>query len=291
MSDSIIAADVGNSRIKLGLFANMDFRDRRQVPQAQSMASQLLPEPVQTLDLPLADKLGAFDEQRLRDWCHVAPPSADWLVASVHRAAAQRLRRLVSERAGSVGPFRLRELTYSELPIDVRVPQPHRVGIDRVAAAAAANQLRAAGRAAVVVDHGTAITVDVVSPAGEFIGGAILPGMAMAAQALAEHTDALPLVAVEGLQPGIPLVGDATVPAIEAGLFWGTYGAVRELVTQIVGQQERAADVYMTGGGAASFSERLASDTGLHIQHVPHLVLAGIALACSRRGGTPASGV
>ena len=85
---------------------------------------------------------------------------------------------------------------------------------------------------------------------GAFAGGAILPGMAMSARALEEQTDALPRVAVERwLDPPAPL-GKATEPAIEAGLFWGAVGAIRELVGQYVEATCVGPDVFVSGGGS-----------------------------------------
>ena len=66
----------------------------------------------------------------------------------------------------------------------LRAPWPDMVGIDRLVDAVAVNRLRDAKRSAAIVDVGTAITVDLVSANGAFLGGAILPGIAMAARAL-----------------------------------------------------------------------------------------------------------
>jgi type III pantothenate kinase len=73
-------------------------------------------------------------------------------------------------------------------------------------------------------------------------------------------------------------IGDSTVTAIEAGLYWGTFGAVRELVQRIADRQSGTPDVFVTGGAAAALAEGLAEHTRLVVQHVPHLVLAGVAL-------------
>ncbi len=95
------------------------------------------------------------------------------------------------------------------------------VGIDRLVDAVAVNRLRDAGRPAVVVDVGSAITVDLVSRDGAFLGGAILPGIAMSARAIHEFTDLLPLVEMSELIAPPPVLGTATAPAMESGLFWG----------------------------------------------------------------------
>jgi type III pantothenate kinase len=145
----------------------------------------------------------------------------------------------------------------------------------------AVNRLREADRAAVIVDVGTAITVDLVSADGAFLGGAILPGLQMSARALHEFTDLLPLVDVSELAAPPPALGTATEPAMQSGLFWGAVGAMRELIEQLhkaaTGGRAGRPQVFLTGGAGAGVAELLGSDA----RYVPNLTLAGIALAAS----------
>jgi type III pantothenate kinase len=166
-------------------------------------------------------------------------------------------------------------LAAGDLPIDVAVEHPERVGLDRVAAAAAANQLRSATRAAIVVDTGSAVTVDFISPDGAFRGGAILPGIEMAARALHEFTDLLPLVSLNDLTLPPPARGVSTVTAIRGGLFWGLVGAVRELIAKLSANSPQAPELFLTGGAAA----HLVGPLEMPCRYEPHLVLSGIALA------------
>jgi type III pantothenate kinase len=110
------------------------------------------------------------------------------------------------------------------------------VGIDRLLDAVAANRLRHPAAPAVVVDVGTAITVDLVAADGSFQGGAILPGIAMSARALHAFTDLLPLVDVRELSSPPPPLGTSTVAALQSGLFWGAVGAIRQLLEILPGQ-------------------------------------------------------
>ena len=84
-----------------------------------------------------------------------------------------------------------------------------------------------------IVDVGTAITVDLVSADGAFLGGSILPGIQMAARALHHFTDLLPLVNVSDLSTPPPPLGTSTESAMQAGLFWGAVGAIRQLIDQL----------------------------------------------------------
>jgi type III pantothenate kinase len=275
---TLIAVDIGNSRIKLGRFCAASGL-RHEASTDTGSARQSLPEPTGTLELPLANRAGDFDAAPLAQWCVSAVATAPWLVSSVHRGAAERLATTIGTLAKTrAADWQLRQLTYRDVPLRLAVDAPERAGIDRLLAALAANQLRRPGRAAIVVDMGTAITVDLVTAAAEFAGGAILPGMAMSARALEEQTDALPHVPINAWQnPPLPL-GKATIPAIEAGLFWGAVGAVRELVEQLSAGIDYPPNIFVTGGNSQLVADQLTAAHGMVVEYVPHLVLAGIAL-------------
>jgi type III pantothenate kinase len=150
--------------------------------------------------------------------------------------------------------------------------------MDRLVGAVAADRLRNKDRVAIVVDMGTATKVGLLTEVGAFVGGAILPGLAMSARALEEQTDALPHVDVERWQqPPLPL-GKSTVPAIEAGVFWGAVGAVRELIKQFLHNLTPPPDVFVSGGSSQLVAEILAKDASLAVRYMPHLVLSGVAI-------------
>ncbi len=263
-SSNLVAADVGNSRIKLGVF---DYVDKL-----------ALPEPTEVIDLPIVGRSGQFNTAELDAWCNEnISTGSKWLVGSVHRAAGQRLVSAVTDwarRSDLHCPIRL--LTYADVRIAIRVDEPARVGIDRLLAAFAADRLRHPDRAAIIVDLGTAITVDLLESDGAFAGGAILPGFAMSARALSEQTDALPQVHLKFLDNAPEPLGKATVPAIESGIYWGTTGAISELIARLSAPLQNRPDVFITGGASAHVAELLADEHT--VRHVPNLVLSGIAL-------------
>jgi type III pantothenate kinase len=267
----LIAVDIGNSRIKLGRF---DRKPSRELPQPT------LPHPTATLELPLANRAGDFDTAALEHWCgSELGVDADWLISSVHRGATEQLIKAVAALGKQLGRnWPLKQITFTEVPLVVEVDAPERVGMDRLMGAVAADRLRPRDRAAIVVDLGTATKACLLTDVGAFVGGAILPGLAMSARALEEQTDALPHIDVERWQSPPQVLGKSTVPAIEAGIFWGTVGAVREFVSQLAKNCDATPAVYITGGGSQLVAEVLGEDADLHIQHVPHLVLSGVAI-------------
>jgi type III pantothenate kinase len=273
-SPVLIAVDIGNSGMKLGRFA----RDRNTsgVGGHSSVNQQWLPTPSATLELPIAHATGAFDSSQLSDWCG-SNASADtrWSIGSVHRGAGQLLVETIStwaQRLSVVWP--IRELTPQEFPMPIRVDEPTRVGIDRLLAALAANRLRANEKAAIVIDLGTAITVDLVEADGAFAGGAILPGIGTAGSALADQTDALPHIQLSHSSAPPAALGKSTTAAIEAGLYWGAVGAIEKLIAQLSQGMTSPPDLFITGGAASAVVKSMDSN----VRYVPHLVLAGIAL-------------
>jgi type III pantothenate kinase len=256
----LIAVDVGNSRIKLGLF------DR--AADADGVV-----EPSRILELPTQD----WDSARLTAWLPAGPAWAEWWIASVNRPATAHLTgwimRQDSTPSGHSAPVRL--LNAADLPLDIRVEHPERVGMDRLAAATAASRLRAPRRGALIVDSGSAITVDYVSADGAFLGGAILPGMGLAARALHEFTDLLPLVPLGELSEPPAALGTSTVTAIRSGLYWGAVGAVRELAERLSVGLVPPPELFLTGGAGPHLAWAFANP----VRIAPHLVLSGIAMA------------
>lgn len=249
---ALMAVDVGNTTIHFGRF------------RVSAESADALPEPTARFRLPT--DACALDE--LAAWLPAGPLA--WCVASVHRAAAERLRDWVQNERGEP----LRQLGYRDVPIEIDVDRPDRVGMDRLVAAVGANAVRRQGRPAVVIDLGTAVTVDVVDDRGRFAGGAILPGLRLAASALADRTDALPEVLVDLDLPPEP-IGKSTEHAIQSGLYWGTVGAVRELIGRVADTYPGRPHVLLTGGDTRRLGPLLDDRT----RWIPHLVLAGIALS------------
>jgi type III pantothenate kinase len=257
-TQTLVAVDVGNSAIHAGCFRG----------GAHSLPT---PESATRLDASEAslDALGDWTIANHADQAH-------WCIASVNHRTDARLRSWLAERFPAA---RASLVEHNHVPLRINVEQPGKVGIDRLMAAVAADSLRRPEHAAIVIDAGTAITVDAVSVSGAFLGGAILPGMRMAAQALDRYTEKLPLVETrELISP--PPIGRGTQAAIESGLFWGTVGALVELVRRTGEALAAPTDIFFTGGDAPRLTEFVHGAV-----HVPHLVLSGLALCCARQTG------
>ena len=151
--------------------------------------------------------------------------------------------------------------------VENRYDSPRDVGADRLANAVAARA--ALGCPVVVVDFGTATTLDVVSSDGAYLGGAILAGLEMSAEALYAKTARLPRVSVS--DPG-RAIGNSTDRSIQSGIFYGTVGAIDSLTERIHAELGGRCPVIATGGAAEPYVQ-----ASRYIeQYDPFLTLRGL---------------
>jgi type III pantothenate kinase len=151
----------------------------------------------------------------------------------------------------------------------IRLDNPREVGPDRVVAAVAAQNLY--GKPAIVIDFGTATTFDVVSQEGDYLGGAIAPGIVIATEALYTHTAALPRIRLSTPERAI---GKNTISAMQSGIIFGYIGLIEGLIRRIEQELGSKAKVIATGGQAHLLAHEIPV-----IQIVnPDLTLVGLRL-------------
>jgi type III pantothenate kinase len=173
----------------------------------------------------------------------------------------------VYERYLKRTPFLIDHGSVKSLKVTYHTPEA--VGADRLANAVAAHQHY--GLPACIVDFGTATTFDAVSKDGEYLGGAIAPGMRISSEALFNRTAKLPKVEIARPPAAI---GRNTTHAIQAGLFFGYVGLVEGIVTRFKEELGPGTHVIGTGGGV----DLIASGTKLIDVVAPWLTLEGIRL-------------
>lgn len=156
--------------------------------------------------------------------------------------------------------------------LKVRYRNPHEVGADRIAGAIGAVLRRPASNV-IVVDCGTATTLDVVTAEGDYLGGAILPGIGISVESLAGKTAKLPTVEIT--RPASAL-GRSTIESIQSGVYHGHAGAIRRLLDELIREVFAGRKPYIIGTGG--FSRLLEPET-LFDEIVPELVLLGLRQA------------
>jgi len=204
----LLAIDIGNTNITIGLFKAGSLATSRRA-STQPRAS------VDELEL-LIDGLLRLDDASFADVSAIASASVvPALGAAVESIAARRERPVVVASAGTV-------------PLAVRVDRPSEVGADRLVNALAAARLH--GTPAVVVDFGTATTLDCVATDGAYVGGAIAPGLELGLEALAARTAKLPRIELRSPDRAI---GRDTVSAMQSGTIIGYQALTTGLLSRV----------------------------------------------------------
>jgi type III pantothenate kinase len=241
-----VVVDVGNTRIKWG----------RCVDEGVVEGVTVLP-----------DNPPDWQEQ-ISKW--ELPQPIRWAVSGVHPARRDYLIEWVKKRGDQVVLID----DYRQLPLKILVHYPERVGIDRLLNAVAAKIGALRFDAIIIVDAGSAVTVDLLDGTGAFLGGAIFPGFRLMGQALHDHTALLPVVEIRESNPALP--GKDTEAAIRAGVFWAVAGGVKALVRQMTARSKlhRQPELFITGGDAKLLLPVLEAE----FQHIPQLTLEGIRL-------------
>lgn len=155
------------------------------------------------------------------------------------------------------------------LPIEIDYATPETLGLDRIALAAGAAMLYS-GQTVLVVDAGTAVTLDVVDRRPAFMGGRITAGMSLRFESLHSHTSALPFVDQYG---PLPIAGDSTVTSIRSGVVMGLADEIVETFRQFK-ENFGCVRLVLTGGDAGVLSDCINSR--IPADHVPDLMARGL---------------
>jgi type III pantothenate kinase len=160
------------------------------------------------------------------------------------------------------------------LGVNIDYPKPQSIGADRLANAAAVTALY--GCPAIVVDFGTAVTFDIVSDHRAYIGGVIAPGLDAMTNFLYQRTALLPKLSLKEPRRAI---GKSTIQAMLSGAVFGYRGLVREILSQIIGEQFPRKKVYIvaTGGYARLIARGLPEIGVVH----RNLTLEGLRIVAN----------
>lgn len=242
----LLCADLGNTSVTFGLF------------DGEKLARQWQ---VSVHDFSELDSL--WDEKSL--------PSPDAVIIASVNPAAYELLTAWMRRKFSLMPLTVGREVKIEMPILLK--KPEEIGADRIVNALAG--FERCGGPLIVVDFGSAVTCDVISAGGEYMGGAIAPGIRLSAGALAHRTALLPEVRPQARPP---VIGRSTRGAIASGLYHGFLGLVSELVKRISAELSAKPRVIATGGDAAF----IASESPEIEEVVSDLTLQGLRIAYTR---------
>jgi type III pantothenate kinase len=247
----LLAVDIGNTNIIFGVFDG----DKLKTTLRIATGIHTMPDEYAALMLDLIERQGLSSSQ-ITDavLCSVVPP----LVTTFEELCKRyfKISPLVVEAGVKTG-------------IRICMDNPREVGADRIVNAVAAHKLYKGP--VVVIDMGTATTFDAVSKDGDYLGGAIAPGIVIATEALFTRTAALPRVDLTYPKKAI---GTSTVAAMQSGIVFGYMGLIEGIVTRIREELGGKAKVVVTGG----YSKLFAQKTPVIDVVNPDLTLIGLRL-------------
>jgi type III pantothenate kinase len=253
--DTLLAVDIGNTQITLGAFDGDDIRARWRVSTDPSRTED---EHALIFRGLLESRGIAVGKVSASSLCSVVPPATDIVVGA--------LRDLFGHEPVVIGRG-------TRTGIRINYDRPQDVGADRIVDAVAAVNLY--NGASIVVDFGTATVFDAVSGEGEYLGGAIAPGLMLAAEALYQKTSQLRRVE---LRPPEKAIGRNTTSAMQSGLLYGYVGLVEGMVRRFQSEMSLPAgnggNVIATGG----LAQLIARETGVFTQVNPDLTLIGLKI-------------
>jgi type III pantothenate kinase len=247
----LLAIDIGNTDTRLGVF------DGEELRATWHMATDIhrMPDEYAALLFNLMRQQG-LDIADIKEiaLCSVVPP-----LISTFDELFQRYFHITPLVVGAGVKTGVR----------IRMDNPREVGADRIINAAAAHRLY--GGPVIVTDLGTATTFDTVSKEGDYLGGAIAPGIMSAAEALFTRASMLPRV--ELVHPK-RAIGTNTITAMQSGIIFGYVALIEGIVARIQKELKEKAKVVATGGYASLF----AKETKIFDEVNPDLTLIGLRL-------------
>lgn len=248
MDINLLVLSAGHSRLAVGVFAEGELTRVRRLG----------------IDAPQA-----WQEEIAAAWEGIKDRGRPGIVAaSVNAPAARALGEVVAKVTARPAIEWVGDDI--SLPMPIRTEQPGQTGIDRVLATAAAYEQMQ--KACIVVDAGTALTINCCNDEGEFLGGAIAPGATMMLEAMHSGTSSLPSVPFD-----VPTgdIGRDTTQAMRQGVYHALRGLVRDMAERFAETQGQWPEIIATGGDA----EKLFGGWELIHAVSPDLLLYGIALA------------
>ncbi len=251
----LLALDLGNTNVSLGLF------DIGATPPALLHHWRLATHREQTSDEASVVLHALFAQAGVRT------AEVGHVIASSVVPPLLPIWERVCQKLFGVSPLVVGPGIRTGMP--VRYDNPREVGADRIVNAVAAHELL--GAPVIAVDFGTATTFDCVSARGEYLGGAIFPGMHISMEALFERTSMLHRVEIARPPSAI---GRTTTAALQSGLLFGYAGMVDAMVARIREELGREARVVATGG----LAHRVADESRTIERVEPFLTLEGLRI-------------
>jgi len=227
----LLVLDVGNTNTVMGIYSGDKLLQHWRLTSKKQTVDEVGFMILGLLSASAIEK----EEIKAAAYASVVPPLDEMFIEGVNKYIGVRCLKVTDKL---------------DTGLKVRMKNPTGLGADRILNAVAG--ISKYGSPLVVVDLGTAITLDVIAQDGAYIGGAIAPGMELSMESLFLHTAQLPRISLEA--PG-NYIGGNTTEAIQSGIIYGSVGMVDALLNGIFKELGGSCCVVATGGNAPLFAE------------------------------------
>ena len=253
MNRYILVADIGNTQMVFGLYSGEQLLTHWRLSSERNLTSD-----------ELAWQLHGMFKQSNHDANKVAGIMVASVVPHLDAALSEACLRICKQKPAFVGS----SVVKTGMAVDYK--NPREVGADRIVNAVAAKEKF--GAPIIVLDAGTATTFDVVSPAGHYAGGLILPGIELSLAALCQRAAKLPEVSIARSHT---LIARDTAGSMQAGVYWAAVDSYTRIIKRLRQQPGYDQAAVVATGGLISL---LLEDLPQIAYYEPHLTLAGLHL-------------
>ncbi len=215
----LLAIDIGNTTVKFGVFDRENLTGKFVIPTVRHQTAADIDSLVNS-NLPQT--------------------ISGVIVSSVVPELKNPFEKFIEKRFGITQIFVEHDFDFG---LKIKYNPPAAVGIDRIVAAFAAAEKY--GKPCIVCDFGTATTIDAVNSGGEYLGGVIVAGMNLLADALSQKTSKLPKIEIKKAKK---VIGSSTIEAIQSGIYFGYIGLTDGIIKRMIGELGEKPGIIATGG-------------------------------------------
>lgn len=257
----LLAFDIGNTNIVVGLFEKETLTHKWRLPSDSTKSGDDYA--IDIIELFLTDKIDCFQISQVVI-ASVVPTLTEKIITAVKKFANEDTAKKILVIGDN----------NTKLDIDIKVKKKDEVGVDRlINSIAGYNKF---GGNLIIVDFGTATTFDLVGPKGQYLGGAISPGVNLSLKALHDMTAKLPKISVRSQQN---VIGKTTIEAMNSGVYFGYTSLIEGMIEKIEKEYGQKTTRIVTGGLAEIFKDSLKNVID---HHEPNLTLDGLRLVCAK---------
>ena len=241
----LLAIDTGNTTMKFGIFDRENLIEKFVIPTVRHQTADDI---YSLVNSNLPQKISGV------------------IVSSVVPEVQISIENFIENRFGITPLFVEHDFDFG---LKIKYNPPQAVGIDRLVAAFAAAEKY--GKPCIICDFGTATTLDVVNSDGEYLGGVIVAGMNLLADALFQKTSKLPKIDIEKPKN---VIGSSTIEAIQSGIYFGYIGLTDGIIERMLGESGEKPNIIATGG----FARAITDDSKFIEIYDENLMLDGLRL-------------